>query len=280
MDIHNKDFKRAIRGYSTNEVDEFLDRVVGDYEKLFRENDKLKEQASLNDKEISQYRKLEKNLQDTLMMAQNTADEILATARKNVEDLKDTAQRSADDLTATAQKNATDIRSTAQRNADELMATTTKAVEEMKLSCERECNSIREQAKLEAQRQTDEANAKLSTVIAEYERIVREKNAFLMRIRSALESELAVINQVISSVPHHETVKAHSAAMASMSSLSNVPLPTITPKVDSMPVPDPQPKTPQPKLEPEAAPESEPAKPVEPEDLQKTSVFKKTPRVK
>ena len=69
MDINNRDFKRAtIRGYKEDEVDEFLDRVVADYDKLFRENEKLKEQARLNEKEITQFRKLEKNLQDTLMV--------------------------------------------------------------------------------------------------------------------------------------------------------------------------------------------------------------------
>ena len=281
MDIHNKDFKRTIRGYSTNEVDEFLDRIVSDYEKLFRENDKLKEQASLNDKEISQYRKLEKNLQDTLMMAQNTADEILAAAKKNAEDLIETAKRNAEDVMNTAQKNADGVTSTARRNADELMSTTTKTVEETKASVERECNSLREQAKLDAQRQLDEANTKLRSIMAEYEKVVRDKNAFLMRIRSALESELAVTNQMLSSVPHHEAVKAHTASMASittmesMSALSNVPLPTLTPKNDALPSnPQPvaQPKPPAPK------PSSEKA--VDPEDMDKTAVFVKSPRVK
>ena len=44
MDIQNKDFKRAtIRGYREDEVEEFLDRVAADYERLYRENEKLKE---------------------------------------------------------------------------------------------------------------------------------------------------------------------------------------------------------------------------------------------
>ncbi len=252
MDIHNKDFKRAIRGYNSNEVDEFLDRIVTDYEKLFRENDKLKEQAGFNEKEISQYRKLEKNLQDTLMMAQNTADEILAAAKKNAEDINSTAQRNADDLKATA-----------QRNADELMSTTKKTVEEMKASTERECNSIREQAKLDAQRMIDDANSKLRAINVEYEKILRDKNNFLMRIRSALEQELAVNNQMLSSVPHPDTIKPHTPTM---SALSDVPLPTIA----AAPEPAPPPKTQAPKVD----------KPTTQDELQETRVFVKSPRVK
>ena len=38
LDIHNKEFKRSFRGYNEDEIDDFLDQVVNDYEKLFREN--------------------------------------------------------------------------------------------------------------------------------------------------------------------------------------------------------------------------------------------------
>ena len=34
MDINNKEFKRGLRGYSVEEVDEFLDQVVENYEEL------------------------------------------------------------------------------------------------------------------------------------------------------------------------------------------------------------------------------------------------------
>ena len=32
MDIHNKEFKKAMRGYDAEEVDEFLDSVIQDYQ--------------------------------------------------------------------------------------------------------------------------------------------------------------------------------------------------------------------------------------------------------
>ena len=159
MDIHNREFKRAtIRGYKEDEVDEFLDRIVADYEKILRENEKLKEQASLNEKEIAQFRKLEKNLQDTLMVAQSTAEEVISSAKKN---------------------------------ADEMRANT-----------QRECQNIREQAQIEARRKIDDATSKMRGIVAEYDRLVRDKNAFLLKIRTALESELAVTTQLLNSIPH------------------------------------------------------------------------------
>ena len=159
MDIHNRDFKRAtIRGYKEDEVDEFLDRVVADYEKILRENEKLKEQATMNEKEIAQFRKLEKNLQDTLMVAQSTAEEVISAAKKNAEEMRNNTQR--------------------------------------------ECQNIREQAQIDARRKMDDANSKLRAVVSEYDRLVRDKNAFLLKIRTALESELAVTNQLLNSIPH------------------------------------------------------------------------------
>ena len=58
MDIHNKDFKRSFRGYNEEEIDDFLDKVVNDYEKLFRENDRLKEELARAKKDNEQYQHL------------------------------------------------------------------------------------------------------------------------------------------------------------------------------------------------------------------------------
>ena len=42
MDINNKEFKRGLRGYNAEEVDEFLDEVVENYEEMYKENSNLK----------------------------------------------------------------------------------------------------------------------------------------------------------------------------------------------------------------------------------------------
>ena len=158
MDIHNREFKKGFRGYNENEVDDFLDRIVNDYEKVLRENEKLKEQANFNEKEIDHYKKLEKNLQDTLMVAQKTAEEVISSAKKNAE--------------------------------------------EMRTNTARECENLREQALLEAKRNREEAKHKLRSVVAEYDRLAREKNAFLLKLRTTLESELAITVGLLSSMPH------------------------------------------------------------------------------
>lgn len=85
LDIANKEFKTSLRGYNQDEVDEFLDEVMKDYEALIRENDELRQNTSGMGEKLEQYRQLEQTLQSTLVVAQGTADEMKQAARKEAE---------------------------------------------------------------------------------------------------------------------------------------------------------------------------------------------------
>lgn len=85
MDIHNKDFKRGFRGYSEDEVDNFLEEVIKDYEKLYRENIELKETLDRVNSKMEHYVHMESTLHNTLMIAQETAEEVKLNARKESE---------------------------------------------------------------------------------------------------------------------------------------------------------------------------------------------------
>jgi DivIVA domain-containing protein len=51
MEIFNKDFKQSMRGYDVNEVNEFLDLVIRNYEEILKENEYLKEQLTTSKKQ-------------------------------------------------------------------------------------------------------------------------------------------------------------------------------------------------------------------------------------
>lgn len=100
MDITNKEFKKGIRGYSVEEVDDFLDNVAEDYETIYKENSAIKEKMiNLTDK-IDHYAKMETTIQNTLLLAQNTAEQSKQTAQKEAEMIiksaNDAAQRILD----------------------------------------------------------------------------------------------------------------------------------------------------------------------------------------
>ncbi|MFR6290774.1 MAG: DivIVA domain-containing protein [Peptococcaceae bacterium] len=76
MDIHNKEFKKSMRGYDAEEVDEFLDEIIVDYEKMQREIDMLKTQLSNYSENMNNYREKEISLNNALVSAQRFADQL------------------------------------------------------------------------------------------------------------------------------------------------------------------------------------------------------------
>lgn len=82
LDIHNKEFKRSFRGYNEEDVDEFLDRVIKDYEQLYRENIELKETVERLNSKLEHFQHMENTLHNTLVIAQETAEEVKLNAKK------------------------------------------------------------------------------------------------------------------------------------------------------------------------------------------------------
>lgn len=106
LDIRNKEFRKAFRGYDEEEVDEFLDKVINEYEKLFKENAELKEAVAAKDSNIGQYKDLEDTLQKTLVIAQQTADEMKKGAAREAEVIIQEARLKSEQIIAGAEEKA------------------------------------------------------------------------------------------------------------------------------------------------------------------------------
>lgn len=108
-EITNKEFKKSLRGYDIDEVEEFLEQIVEDYEKLYKDNINLKEKiASLNEK-LAHYTNIEETLQNTLIMAQNAADAARENAKKEGELIIKNAQEQAEEIKRKAQEDVLEI---------------------------------------------------------------------------------------------------------------------------------------------------------------------------
>ncbi|HHX95996.1 MAG TPA: DivIVA domain-containing protein [Clostridia bacterium] len=103
LDIHNQEFKRSLRGYDVDEVDEFLDEIIRDFEYLYKENLELKETIQKRDEEVNRYQELEQTLQETLVLAQQTGEEIKQNAKKEAELIIWEAQKKAEQILAKAE---------------------------------------------------------------------------------------------------------------------------------------------------------------------------------
>ena len=96
LDIENKRFaKQMMNGYSVEEVDNFLDELTVDYEKLYKESNENKGKISELEASLVKYKNLESTLQNTLVMAQSTADEIKKVAKQESEQIIRDAQATA-----------------------------------------------------------------------------------------------------------------------------------------------------------------------------------------
>ena len=109
IDIHNKEFKRSFRGYNEDEIDDFLDRVGNDYEKLYRENRQFQENIDRLEKELARFQRLETTLHETLVVAQKTAEEVKLNAQREKENIITAAQLEAEKMVSSAASQVKEI---------------------------------------------------------------------------------------------------------------------------------------------------------------------------
>lgn len=96
LDIENKKFsKQMMNGYSVNEVDEFLDELTADYEKLYKETTDSKNKIADMQEEMAKYKNIESTLNNTLIMAQTAAEDVKNLAKQQADNILSEAQASA-----------------------------------------------------------------------------------------------------------------------------------------------------------------------------------------
>ena len=113
----------------------------------------------------------------------------LSHERKTIEDFRRMEQSMRESI-ALAQKTAEDVTTQAKRSADLMIETAAKEVQ-----------NLRREGALQAKAQLDDAADKVRAVVAEYERLVREKHQFLRRMKGNVQEELALINDAIATMP-------------------------------------------------------------------------------
>ena len=96
LDIENKKFsKQMMNGYNVEEVDDFLDDLTADYGKNYKEISELRAQVEELNKSLEHYKTIESTLQNTLVMAQTTAEDIKKVAKQQADQIVNDAQANA-----------------------------------------------------------------------------------------------------------------------------------------------------------------------------------------
>ncbi|MGC1381032.1 MAG: DivIVA domain-containing protein [Candidatus Baltobacteraceae bacterium] len=115
VDIQHKTFKKALQGYDRGDVDQFLDEVIETLEDEAQHRAALDAEVADLKERISHFKAMEESLQNTLVLAQRTADEVKASAHKEADLIREQARMAGDREIAGYNDAIADVRREHQR---------------------------------------------------------------------------------------------------------------------------------------------------------------------
>lgn len=113
VEVLGKELKRGF-GYKAIEVDEFLEDLAKDYEKIYKENNELREKVSALTENLDHYRTIEESLKRALVLAEETSKETIENATQKAQTMEAEASRNSKELVAKAQAEADKILTSAK----------------------------------------------------------------------------------------------------------------------------------------------------------------------
>lgn len=118
VEVLGKELRRGF-GYKAVEVDEFLEELAKDYEKVYKENNELREKVSALTENLSHYRTIEESLKRALVLAEETSKETIENANNKAQALEAEASRNAKQLVSEAEDQAEKILTSAKEDFKE-----------------------------------------------------------------------------------------------------------------------------------------------------------------
>ena len=97
-EIRNQQFRKGVRGYSEDEVRNFLALIAQDYEALYSENAKIREAMQRLEQDLSRYHRMEETMNSSLILAQQTAEDLKAIARQEAQLMLEEAKQIISDV--------------------------------------------------------------------------------------------------------------------------------------------------------------------------------------
>ncbi|MBV8374213.1 MAG: DivIVA domain-containing protein [Candidatus Eremiobacteraeota bacterium] len=118
IDIQHKAFKKALQGYDRADVDQFLDEIIESIEDEATHRAALEAEIAELKERLSHFKAIEESLQNTLILAQRTADEVKASAHKEADLIKEQARLKAEREIANYNDAIADVRRDHQRSVE------------------------------------------------------------------------------------------------------------------------------------------------------------------
>lgn len=164
LDIQQQQFKTALWGFDSKEVDAFLELVAGEFERLVRENNSLRDQLRQREAEVEGYKSREQTLKETMVTATRMSDDIRENAKKEADIVVSRAEAQGEQIV---------------QNAHTRLVRTLEDLEDLK----------RQRAQLEAS---------LRSVIDSHRQLL---DAMSDRVEAAQKESYAVVRRIDKAVP-------------------------------------------------------------------------------
>ncbi|HKJ82238.1 MAG TPA: DivIVA domain-containing protein [Ignavibacteriaceae bacterium] len=110
LSIKKQEFKKGLRGYDQEEVQAFLEKLSDEFELLQKENEILKKELEVSNDKLDEFRKIEKNLQLTLLKAQESSSRSMESTKKQAGLIVKEAEIKASQILEKARESANEIR--------------------------------------------------------------------------------------------------------------------------------------------------------------------------
>ncbi len=109
IEIRRATFSKSFRGYSTEEVDNFLASLASEWDTLIQENNHLKLELEKNKSALASYQELEVMMHKTLKQAEETSKSTLENAKKDAELVINNAEQKAQQIIQNANTKAQEL---------------------------------------------------------------------------------------------------------------------------------------------------------------------------
>ena len=177
LDLNGKTFSKGFRGYDKDEVNQFFSQVSRDYERLYQDNVELKDSVERVSAKLEYYQRMESTMQSTLVVAQETADEV----KKN-------SLQKADVLTKETELACNKQKEAAASFCNKLRADTEAEVTRMKAEADAYADKVRKMA--------DEYAAKTRGEADDYGKSTRtDADSYALGLRSKTDSSTSKLKE-------------------------------------------------------------------------------------
>ena len=122
LDIQNKDFSTKMRGYNQDDVDDFLDQVTRDYEDALQKNRELENSLKHAEEKLQYFNELKDALNQSIIVAQDTADKVKSSANKESEMIITSADNQAKETLVEAERKSNAMIADAEAKSTQILA--------------------------------------------------------------------------------------------------------------------------------------------------------------